>query len=516
MLVVHGVWRSGVGLAVWAEDSALPADAPRRPGRAPRERPHPFAADQAALVAALAATAEPAHLGTALLTLPTRAGAPLDSPELVRADVAGPVRGPVTLAGWRVPVLWYAPDAALALLRGVDAVAAVPGATLRHLAELADFAVDLAARGRVLPGLAEAPPTARARAGGKRAEAGARAVWRPLLTGTDAAWARALALALPPAARAATGPDEPGDPGAAPGRAPRPDRVPLGARDPARPPDATGPRRPPSTRRARWSPTRSTRSPTPPSGRPWRRPRWPGAYARTARCRPGWRRSPGRCGSSPPTRPRWTPSAPNWTPGSATRPAAPCGPASAWSSRRPRNSPSRSPWCPPTRRRRRDRPGGGASSSGSRRRTSRACTWTPGRSGGRRPASPGWPVAATTRRRPCSPSWGAPAGSGPSWTPPCVRPRRRPWSWTSRGRTGSSARARRCCTPPGSPCCCRPGGGARRPGSAPGCRPAAGPPRAPSPPPSGASGWTPSSTTAGRCPSATSRSRPRNWRRWPR
>ncbi|WP_327029224.1 SNF2-related protein [Micromonospora sp. NBC_01740] len=217
MLVVHGVWRSGVGLAVWAEDSALPADAPRRPGRAPRERPHPFAADQAALVAALAATAEPAHLGTALLTLPTRAGAPLDSPELVRADVAGPVRGPVTLAGWRVPVLWYAPDAALALLRGVDAVAAVPGATLRHLAELADFAVDLAARGRVLPGLAEAPPTARARAGGKRAEAGARAVWRPLLTGTDAAWARALALALPPAARAATGPDEPGDPGAAAG-----------------------------------------------------------------------------------------------------------------------------------------------------------------------------------------------------------------------------------------------------------------------------------------------------------
>ncbi|MEH0975291.1 ATP-dependent helicase, partial [Micromonospora sp. CPCC 205546] len=212
MLVVHGVWRPGVGLAVWAEDSRLPAHPPRRPGRAPRERPHPFAADHAALAAALAAAAEPTGLGTALLTLPTRAGAPLDSPELVRPEVAAAVRGAVTLAGWRVPVLRYAPDAALPLLRAVDTLAAVPGATLRHLAELAEFAVDLTARGRVLPGLAEAPPPPRP------AAPVARAVWRPLLTGTDAAWARALALALPPAARAATGPDEPDEkrgPGAA-------------------------------------------------------------------------------------------------------------------------------------------------------------------------------------------------------------------------------------------------------------------------------------------------------------
>ncbi|MEU5944509.1 DEAD/DEAH box helicase [Micromonospora sp. NPDC047465] len=248
MLVVHGVWRWGVGLAVWAEDSTLPARAPRRPGRAPRERPHPFAAGHPALAAALAEAADPADLGTALLTLPTRAGSPLDSPELVRTAVAEPVRGPVTLAGWRVPVLRYAPDAALALLRGLDGLAVVPGATLRHLAELADFAVELAARGRVLPGLAApapagstdgAPaPTGRSEgagrsgkaghdgtrrrasqggdwstADGQRARVAARAVWRPLLTGTDAAWARALALALPPAARATA--DAPARPGAA-------------------------------------------------------------------------------------------------------------------------------------------------------------------------------------------------------------------------------------------------------------------------------------------------------------
>ncbi|WP_422734868.1 SNF2-related protein [Micromonospora sp. WMMD558] len=246
MLVIHGSWRPGTGLAVWAEDSTLPPHPPRRPGRAPRERPHPFAADHAALAAALAEVAEPTALGTALLTLPTRSGSPLDSPELVRTGPVEPVRGPVTLAGWRVPVLAYAPDTALALLRRVGDVA-VAGATLRHLAELADFAADLAARGRVLPGvlpLAGAGVAEPGRPGGEPARprgarsrrpagpepaqsaelaavdptgpdvtagrstgpggpaANARAVWRPLLTGTDAAWARSLALALPPAARA--------------------------------------------------------------------------------------------------------------------------------------------------------------------------------------------------------------------------------------------------------------------------------------------------------------------------
>ncbi|MEV6810629.1 SNF2-related protein [Micromonospora sp. NPDC051296] len=243
MLVVHGMWLPGRGVAIWAEDSTRPPHAPRRPGRAPRERPHPFAAEHATLVAVLAEAAEPADLGTVLVSLPTRAGSPLDSPELVRTTVVEPVRGPVTLAGWRVPVLAYAPDAALPLLRTLDGLAAAPGATLRHLAELASFAVDLATRGRVLPGLADPPlPSGPAHASGRAhasALAGAavgagggrsapdvpgapaaggmalaRAVWRPLLTGTDAGWARALALALPPAARAVIEADLPGMPAA--------------------------------------------------------------------------------------------------------------------------------------------------------------------------------------------------------------------------------------------------------------------------------------------------------------
>lgn len=231
MLVVHGSWRLGSGLAIWAEDSTSPPRAPRRAGRAPRERPHPFAAGHPVLAAALAEVAEPTAPGAALLTLPTRAGSPLDSPELVRSAPVEPLRGPVTLAGWRVPALVYAPDTALSLLSRITAASAlpdaVPGASLRHLAELAAFAVDLAARGRVLPGIQPepgndprpVPRTRRQRTGAtragraaparvtptsrERASATAWAVWRPLLTGADAGWARALALALPPAARAA-------------------------------------------------------------------------------------------------------------------------------------------------------------------------------------------------------------------------------------------------------------------------------------------------------------------------
>ncbi|MEU7928113.1 DEAD/DEAH box helicase [Micromonospora sp. NPDC049107] len=266
MLVIHGLWLPGSGLAVWAEDTAAPVPIARS-GRPPRDRPHPFAAGHADLVAALTDVAAPARPATALLTLPTRAGTPTDSPELIRTTVAPPTRGRLALAAWRVPTLVYAPDDALPLLRALDDLPVVCGATLRHLGELADFAADLVARGRVLPtvdtridttaladagpadaadagaadvaladaadagaadvaladaadagaadvALADAGPADAADAGAARSTADrvvARAVWRPLLTGTDAGWARSLALALPPAARAAAVDTEGGD-----------------------------------------------------------------------------------------------------------------------------------------------------------------------------------------------------------------------------------------------------------------------------------------------------------------
>ncbi|GGL98055.1 DEAD/DEAH box helicase [Micromonospora yangpuensis] len=301
MLVVHGVWLPGSGLAVWAEDSNRPARAPRRPGRPPRERPHPFAADHATLAGVLGAAAadqgspgaaaEPGsstdqgssgaatesvgppgtvEATTVLCALPTRAGSPLESPELVRADAGDPARGPVTLAAWRAPALRYAPDAAHHLLLTVLAEPVVgqrpwvAGAGLRWLVSAARFAEELVGRGRVLPGVAGTPadavgpaavgpaaggsavggsaavgptvagPGAAGRAGrtGARGRKTAgRAVWRPLLTGADAAWARSLALALPPVVRSA-------QPAGS-----RPDRRPTVPAEPTVPPGTTVPAR---------------------------------------------------------------------------------------------------------------------------------------------------------------------------------------------------------------------------------------------------------------------------------
>ncbi len=65
MLVIHGYWLVGGRLGLWAEDSTLPTQPPRRPGRPPRERPHPFAAGHPALVEALGELGAKATLGVA-------------------------------------------------------------------------------------------------------------------------------------------------------------------------------------------------------------------------------------------------------------------------------------------------------------------------------------------------------------------------------------------------------------------------------------------------------------------
>ncbi|MGA3527248.1 SNF2-related protein [Melissospora conviva] len=187
MLVIHAVWLAGE-LACWAEDSARPAAPARRGSRVPRR--HPGAASREALASALGPGAAEATGTTVDLLLPTRAGAPLDSPELLRDTVATASRAAITLAGWQAPALRFDPDAGYALLRALGDLGVTAGAGLRHLAAVADFAADLVSRGRLLPTVRPEPY-------------GARALWRPLLTGADAQWARALTLALPPAVRAA-------------------------------------------------------------------------------------------------------------------------------------------------------------------------------------------------------------------------------------------------------------------------------------------------------------------------
>ena len=201
MRVIHGVWARGA-LCLWAEDPDLPAG-PRDPSPSPA--PHPFACQAAELADVLAAlpgsAGEAARKATCeelTLQLPS-AGSPvrpLASPELIRPDLPRP--GRIRLAGWRVPVLAFAPAAALDLLRAAGDLGelVVPGASLPYLAALARFADGLAARGRVLPVLAAKDGTYAAR-------------WRPVLGGTDVQRARDLAAAMPASCRAVAG-DPPG------------------------------------------------------------------------------------------------------------------------------------------------------------------------------------------------------------------------------------------------------------------------------------------------------------------
>jgi SNF2 family DNA or RNA helicase len=205
MLVVHGIWAYGA-LQVWAEDSGAPRLAPPRRGRPSRApRPHPFAAPPDVLADALAKVLADAGAGAGdlarkayddevALRLPATADGPLASPELPPAETAAgiPSAGRPSLAGWRIPVLVFESAAAPAVLAALAELApgdTVAGASIGYLAAVARFADDLAARGRVLPALAEE-------------DDGYAARWRPLLSAADAGHARELAAAMPPACRA--------------------------------------------------------------------------------------------------------------------------------------------------------------------------------------------------------------------------------------------------------------------------------------------------------------------------
>jgi len=222
VLVVHGLW-AGDALHAWAEDAHAATSAVRRPGRRPAQPPHPFAAATAEVRHAVGADGglgldgapAPAEGGLTVV-LPTRRGLPLASPEvpagLVRDERRAAVPVVVTAERWRVPSvsLGTGPHLLAALL-GTTPTDVIAGAGWRHLAEVAAFADDLAARGRVLPVVVT----------GVEGRASAR--WRPVLTREDAAWARALATAAPPSLAAAvppgtTGPGSDGAP-ASPGTA---------------------------------------------------------------------------------------------------------------------------------------------------------------------------------------------------------------------------------------------------------------------------------------------------------
>jgi superfamily II DNA or RNA helicase len=188
MRVLHGIWLEAA-LYVWAEDSVLPAHGTGT---------HPFACQAteiADLLEPLGDLTRKAVDGELTLSLPTAAGSPVASPELIRDDAPASWRR--KLAPWRVPTLRFDPVPARDLLAALEDNAAIStGQSIPYLAAIARFAAALAERGRVLPVLAAE-------------DGGYCARWRPVLTGTDLERASDLAAAMPPLCRAAVADDPP-------------------------------------------------------------------------------------------------------------------------------------------------------------------------------------------------------------------------------------------------------------------------------------------------------------------
>ena len=168
MIALHAVWSRDSRLCLWAEDSALPPYVRGRPPLNPRTRRHPFACDADVLADALErlgvalppAAAGRGSAGTRELALamPSSRLGPQASPQLLRAveDDVRAVEEACELAAWEVPAIELPAGAELALLLAlpVSPVAGVAvGESLRFLGEVGKLALELVARGRLLPDL---------------------------------------------------------------------------------------------------------------------------------------------------------------------------------------------------------------------------------------------------------------------------------------------------------------------------------------------------------------------------
>jgi SNF2-related domain/SNF2 Helicase protein/Helicase conserved C-terminal domain len=224
VIALHAVWSRDSQLCVWGEDPDLPARAPRRRGRRPakpRARKHPFACaarDLAGAFDALGVSLESdALLERELhLMLPSFDYGPQHSPQLLRGDEDRRPGSPGLLDPWVVPAIALGPAAALELLLALPTTRCAGGApgyadraprpagvalgdSLRFLAEAGKLALELVARGRVLPGLA-------------RREEGWVAWWRAVTVDPDdAERVRMLVAAMPPLVRAETSGSEEGN-----------------------------------------------------------------------------------------------------------------------------------------------------------------------------------------------------------------------------------------------------------------------------------------------------------------
>ncbi|HEU4557297.1 MAG TPA: DEAD/DEAH box helicase [Longimicrobium sp.] len=175
MIVVHASI-TPAQLFLWAESSTRgPMADGRKSARKPR--PHPFALPAEELkhiIGQLGSMGESAQATDATLHLPSFSRSPEASPQLVRTDVPSPGDHVGTMP-WIVPAMALSHAGAVDfLLELPEAVpeGVVAGDTLRALREVAKLAVELVARGRVLPCI-------------EQGATGFHARWKPALTDDD-------------------------------------------------------------------------------------------------------------------------------------------------------------------------------------------------------------------------------------------------------------------------------------------------------------------------------------------
>lgn len=168
-------------MCLWGEDSEKTVKSKSQATR--RARPHPFAIDSEDL-----AEIYPGKHKSVGLLLPSVLTAPLDSPELVRLRSRPEPKQRPALLPWSMPVVCFAATSTPEVLNQNDHEIR-QGSSIDYLAELCDFAADLAERGRVLPTITPQ-------------DQGYAARWRPVLQGADLVAVEALAAAMPPICRA--------------------------------------------------------------------------------------------------------------------------------------------------------------------------------------------------------------------------------------------------------------------------------------------------------------------------
>jgi SNF2 family DNA or RNA helicase len=194
LLALHAVWALDRRLHLWAEDAtAFEAYRRRTTRRGPSTASHPWAAEAAVVAGAIegaiangADNTGSAREGQLVLALPGDGAAPAPSPRIAGSHTDDG-SAPLETEPWAVPTLAFDPGDAIRLLLAGRPDDGPGDASVDHLAATVLLALELAARGRFLPGLVQTPDGA-----------SVEARWLPSPNPSDVERLRALARAMPP------------------------------------------------------------------------------------------------------------------------------------------------------------------------------------------------------------------------------------------------------------------------------------------------------------------------------